>query len=150
MSADDTGIIEFRDKAVTHYESQFQQWQAQNFGGDPNSPSAAWNADPDGDGIGNCCEYAFNLSPNDFSASPWTLDSTTVSSQKYLRLTIPKNPAATDITYEIQATGDLSTPANWSSSGLIIEEDTSTTLRVRDSVPMAPGPPRFMRVKIDR
>jgi hypothetical protein len=48
----------------------------------------------------------------------------------------------------VQATGDLSDTNSWSGNGLVIEEDTSTSLRVRDFVPMSAGGTRFMRVRI--
>ena len=150
LQADDTGVVTFRDKSLTYYDSQFQQWQAQNFAGDPNDPNAAPDADPDFDGLGNLIEYAFGSSPHAVTAPPWTLDTVTISTDRFLRLTIPKNPAATDVTYEVQATGNILIPANWSSTGLIIEQNTGTTLRVRDSVPMSPGGRRFMRAKVSR
>ncbi len=149
LRADDSGIISFRDKSITYYESQFQSWQAQHFSGNPNDPDAAPDADGDHDGFTTFMEYAFNLSTSGFDVAPWTLDSENVSSQNYLRLTVPKNPAATDVTYEVQATSNLADPQSWSSAGLIIEQDSGTTLRVRDSLPMG-STPRFMRAKVSR
>ncbi len=151
LRADDTGVVTFRDKALMYYESGFQQWQAANFAGDPNDPDAAWDADPEQDGLWNLMEYAFDLAPGTPNPAPWTFDEATVGPDKFLRLTIPKNPAATGVTYSVEATGNITTPASWSSSGLTIEEDTATTLRVRDSVPMgSPGVKRFMRAKVSR
>jgi hypothetical protein len=75
---------------------------------------------------------------------------TSLSSSNYLRLSIPKNPAATDVTFTVEATSDLSNPLSWSSAGLIIESNTSTQLIVRDNVPSGPGVQRFMRVKVIR
>jgi hypothetical protein len=150
LQADDTGIVTFRDKSLTYYESQFQQWQAQNFAGDPYDPDAAPDADPDLDGLGNFLEYAVGSSPHAITALPWNFDTVTISTDRFLRLNIPKNPAATDVIYEVQATSNLSNPASWSTTGLIIEQNTSTTLSVRDSVPMNTGGQRFMRAKVTR
>jgi len=150
LQADDSSVITFRDKAMTYYASMFQQWQAQNFGGDPNSPDAAPGADPEHDGITNFFEYAFGLSAGAMDPTPWALDQATIGSDQFMRLTIPKNPAATDVTYEVQATGDMSNPASWDGAGLFIEENTSTLLRVRDSVPMNGGGKRFMRAKVSQ
>ena len=69
---------------------------------------------------------------------------------QYLCLVVPKNPAATDLTYTVQATSDLSNPASWTSNGLLIKENTTTTLRVQDNIPMSNGQPRFMRLKVIR
>jgi hypothetical protein len=151
LQADDTGVIAFRDKAVTFYESQFQQWQAQNFGGDPNAANAAPDADPDGDGLNNFGEFAFNLHGLVADAAPWTLDSMTDNGQTYLRLTIPKNPAATHVLYEVQATSNLADPESWSSAGLSIDQDTDTILSVHDSMPVnAATGHRFLRAKVSQ
>ena len=64
--------------------------------------------------------------------------------------TTPQNPAATDVTFTVEATSDLSNPLSWSRAGLIIESNTSTQLIVRDNVPSGPGVQRFMRVKVIR
>ena len=66
---------------------------------------------------------------------------------KILRLSIPKNPDATDVTFTVEACSDLT---SWSSVGLVIETNTSTQLTVRDNVPSGPGVQRFMRVKVTR
>jgi hypothetical protein len=70
-----------------------------------------------------------------------------VSTSNFLRLSIPKNPAATDVTFTVEASSDLT---SWSSVGLVIETNTSTQLTVRDNVPSSTGVRRFMRVKITR
>ncbi|MEQ1858583.1 MAG: Calx-beta domain-containing protein [Chthoniobacteraceae bacterium] len=150
LRADDTGIVTFRDALMTHYESAFQQWQAQNFGGDPNDPNAAPGADPEHDGFTNFLEWAVGLSPGVMDAAPWTLDEATIGPDKFLRLAIPKNPDASGVTFQVEATSGMTVPMNWSSDGLIIEENTSTLLRVRDSMPMSSGGSRFMRAKVSQ
>jgi hypothetical protein len=72
-------------------------------------------------------------------------DTVTIGPNTYLRLTIPKNPSATDVLYDVQATSTFNIPSSWSSTGLIIESNTATTLRVRDNVPLSGGGNRFMR-----
>ena len=61
-----------------------------------------------------------------------------------------KNPLATDVTFTVEATSNLADPASWSSAGLVIEIDNSTTLQVRDNVPEDSSTRRFMRVKVTR
>ncbi len=63
---------------------------------------------------------------------------------------MPKNTTATDVTFEVQATSDVSNSLSWSSAGLVIEQNTATSLIVRDSQPMSGGGKRFMRVKVVR
>jgi hypothetical protein len=63
-------------------------------------------------------------------------------------MTIPKNPAATNVTFTVEATSTLADPLSWSSGSLIIEADTSTQLIVRDHIPVSSGQPRFMRVRV--
>jgi hypothetical protein len=151
LQADDTGIVGFRDKALTFYESQFQQWQAQNFGGDPNDPDAMPEADPDRDGLKNITEYALATNPN--AANPSSdnkivTDAENVGGLDYLRLTITRNPDAADVQYEVEATGMLGASATWSGAGLVTEVNTPGQLVVRDNVPIAPGVHRFMRLRV--
>src|SRR5262249_54441463 len=44
--------------------TEFQDWQIENFGS-TNSPDAAVDADPDGDGMNNYSEFLANTDPND-------------------------------------------------------------------------------------
>jgi hypothetical protein len=67
-------------------------------------------------------------------------------SNTFLRLSIPKNPAATDVTFIVEASSGL---VSWSSAGLVIESAPGASpLVVRDSVAVTPGVRRFMRVRV--
>jgi hypothetical protein len=85
-----------------------------------------------------------------FDRTPWALDSESLAGTPYLRLTVPKNPAAADVSYQVEATNDVTNPTSWNPSGLTIEQNSSTTLQVRDSVPIGSAARRFMRVKVTR
>lgn len=152
LTADDTGARSFKDLSFTGYSKPFEVWQAQNWasGGGYADPAADQLLDPDFDGQANLLEYAFGTAPKARSAYPLVYDTATVSTEKYLRLTVPKNTAATDVTFEVQATSDVSNNNSWSSAGLIIEQNTATTLTVRDNMPMSGGGKRFMRVRVVR
>ena len=65
---------------------------------------------------------------------------------RFLRVTVPRNPAATDVQVVVDASSVL-TPSDWSAAGLITETNTSTLLRVRDSVPADIVPHRYLRVR---
>jgi hypothetical protein len=88
--------------------------------------------------------------PNASNSSAISLDAETVSTSRYLRLSITKNPNATDVQFVVEATGTLAVPNSWSSNGLIIETNTSTQLVVRDNNAITPGTQRFMRLRVTR
>lgn len=152
LTANDSSAQTFKDLTFTGYAKAFEVWQAQNWTatGGITDPNAAQLLDPDSDGQANLLEYAFGTAPLAASASPLVFDTASVSTEKYLRITVPKNTAATDVTFTIEATSDLGNPSSWSSAGLVTEQDTATQLIVRDSQPMSSGVRRFMRVKVVR
>ncbi len=152
LTANDSSALTFKEMSFTGYTKAYEVWQAQNWAGsggftDPNAVDAQ---DPDFDGQANLLEYAFGTGPLTAATSPLVFDTATVSTDKFLRINVPKNAAATDVTFTVEATSDLHNPASWSSAGLVTEQDTSTRLIVRDSQPMSSGGPRFMRVKVVR
>jgi hypothetical protein len=126
----------------------FEAWQLAEFGPDAGNPLIAGElADPDGDGIVNLLEYALATAPNIPGITTIVRHMENVSGTDYLRLTIPKNPAATDLTYTVETTGDLSDSGSWSDTDALIEEDSPTQLIVRDTIS---GPRRFIRLRVTR
>ena len=124
----------------------YEQWRLASFSPDHNNPLVAGDfADPDTDGLANLVEYALGNDPNEADTSGITGEMTGIEGLPFLRMTIPRNPDATDITYTVQATADLTDPDSWTDTGLLIEQDTPELLVVRDTVG---GPLRFMRLKI--
>lgn len=135
---------------VTLLDLPADHWLFEQFGSEANDPAITDpTADLDFDGLPNLIEYAFGVDPQSSEASPVASDSVTSGPDKFMRLIVPKNPAATDVTFTVEATADLADPLSWSSDGLIIESETSTQLIVRDTVPMSSGQ-RFMRVRVVR
>lgn len=149
LTANDSSAQSFKDLTFTGYAKAFEVWQAQNWTA-YSDPNAVDTYDADRDGQANLLEYAFGTAPQAPGTSPLVYDTATVSTDKYLRITVPKNASATDVTFTVEATSDLTNPSSWSSAGLVTEQNTSTSLIVRDAQPMSSSGPRFMRVKVVR
>ncbi len=147
LQADDTSATTFRDIAFNAYLNPFQVWQAQNWSPALTDPAAGEHWDADYDGQVNLLEYAFGTAPNLASGTPVTYSQTVVGSDTFLRISVPKNPAATDVTITAEACSDMQ---SWTSAGLVVETNTSTLLVVRDHIPITPGSRRFMRVRVTR
>ena len=123
-----------------------QSWRYQYFGTTADSGNAADAANPSGDGLSNLLKYALGLDPLVPAVTTVTEDVST----GYLRLTVPKNPNATDITYAVQVTSDLTNPAAWTTSGTTVEQNTASLLQVQDNTPVGSVPQRFIRLLISR
>ena len=131
---------------ATAAPTPWQEWRADHFTPTnlANLSLSGSTPDPDKDGIENLMEYALGLNPN--SASPLSQRITNdLDSNQYLRLTITKNPNATDVLYIVEVSSDL---LNWSSTSTVILQNTSTTLQVRDTQAMSAANRRFMRLRI--
>lgn len=150
IHADDSSIRSFRDLGFTAYTTPFSKWLASTNTGDGNNSLAEEDADTDKDGLANLIEYAIGTNGIIAGSNPQVVALAPISSSQYLRISLPKNPAATDVTFTVEATSNLTNPLSWSSTGLIIETNTSTQLIVRDNVPAGPGVQRFMRVRVER
>jgi hypothetical protein len=147
LTADDTGTKSFFDLNFTAYSTPSAQWLDQSGTGNENNLTVEATADADGDGVVNLLEYAIGTNGVIQNASPQVVELTPVSGDQYLRLSIPKNPAATDVTFIVEASSDL---VIWSSAGLLIETNTANQLVVRDTIAVTSGVPRFMRVRVTR
>ena len=146
--ADDGIARSFNDVSFNYSTAlPFQLWQAANFAGGSTNVSAAPDADPDGDGLNNAGEYMFGTNPNLANAHPVIPSLATNGPDQFLRVTIPKNPAATDATVVVEASNDV-VPATWSAAGLIIEVNTTTELRVRDNIPLSAADHRYFRIRV--
>ncbi len=150
LQADDSSIRSYRDLDFTAYTSPFAKWLVTTSAGDGDNSLAEETADTDNDGLANLLEYAIGTNGSIAGSNPQVVALAPVSSEQYLRISLPKNPAATDVVFTVEATSDLSNPLSWSSAGLIIETNTSTQLIVRDNVAAGPGVQRFMRIRVER
>jgi hypothetical protein len=145
----DDGVARSFDDLSFNFGSgtPFGTWQAANFAGGSTNPNAAPDADPDGDGLNNAGEYAFGTDPNLANTHPVIPSIVTIGPDQFLRVTISKNPSATDATIAVEASAEIA-PASWSAAGLIIETNSSVLFQVRDTVPLSSAAHRFLRVRI--
>jgi len=119
-----------------------------------NSPST-WSdptvsgdsATPGHDGISNMMKYALGLAP----MTSGTANLPTASPQNgYLTLSYRKNKTATDVTYVVQAIDELS-GNSWVPATTVvsqIDQGDHWQVTVRDTVPYAGQPRRFMRLQV--
>jgi hypothetical protein len=143
--ADDGMARSFDDLSFNY--SAFQAWQHANFAGGPANPDADPDADPDHDGQNNASEYATGTNPNSAGPNPVVTDFVTIGPDRFLRVSIPKNPAAVDAQFIVDASPEL-LPAAWSTAGIVTETNTASLLRVHDGTPVDSVPRRFMRVRV--
>ena len=128
---------------VTLEDKPFDAWRFKNFtASELDAPAVSGeNADPDGDGFTNLIEYALALDPKLASSAPITATAT----DGYLALTATKNPAATDILWAAELTGDLE---KWSPA--VIIPAALGDFKARDFINTDDATKRFIRLKITR
>ena len=143
-AANDSSVDAFPINAAA--STPTQRWRYQYFHTTANSGGAADNANPTGDGISNLLKYALGLDPTVAGVSPITVDTST----GYLRLTTPKNANATDVTYTVQVSGDLSDPLGWTTNDTTVTQNTAALLQVMDKVPAKGTSKRFIRLRVSR
>ncbi len=149
LIANDGEVKTFDDTAITVNFPPIEQWRQTKFGANAGIVSIAGDdADPDLDGLKNLLEYALALDPLTAGASGLVADLETIGPDSFLRLTVTKNPAATDITFSIEVTGDLTAPLSWTTTGTTVETNTATQLRVRDNTPVSTATQRDIRLNV--
>ncbi len=108
---------------------------------------ASPTADPDLDGLSNIVEYALGTQPKASTPSPFSVTPIDPSS---LTLQYQKNLTATDVTFELEHSTDL-TAASWSAITPTsdVEVSTSGDVQVRSAViPAESGGKDFYRAKV--
>lgn len=119
-------------------------WETEKFG-NANSGANPPEGDPDGDGLSNLMEFALDTHPTHANASPLTHDLVVIGPDKHLRLTVPRNPLATNLSFVVETCGVLN---DWSATNTVIETDTAGQLIVRDSIAVSAASRRFIRLKV--
>jgi hypothetical protein len=128
--------------------SQAETWRRQNFGTPLNTGTAADTADPDGDGITNLLERAFGGNPN--AASPGVQPAADPSAA-LLSITYSKAIAATDLTFTVQESPDLS-PGSWitASGSSSILGNNGTVQTIRFTAPAGAAAKKFLRLQVSQ
>lgn len=131
----------------------------------PDEAARAAEADPDGDGLSNLLECAFDLDPLAAGEPPYRVASVLVGDQPHLRLTFRRSAAAPLFVYTVEGSHGLSGASAWSplavgerdepmsavDSAVEIEEVPlpDGAVEVTLTEPMAPGVrARFLRVEV--
>jgi autotransporter-associated beta strand protein len=119
-------------------------WETDRFGNaDPGENPA--DGDPDGDGIRNLMEYALDTDPTSGNASPILYDQVTLGDGKHLRITIHKNPGASNLNYIVETCGALN---DWTTGHTTVEVSSASQLVVRDNFTTTSAARRFIRLRV--
>ncbi|HSU57399.1 MAG TPA: IPT/TIG domain-containing protein, partial [Candidatus Dormibacteraeota bacterium] len=121
-----------------------ESWRLQYFGTTNNSGPSADGAIATSDGMPNLLKYALGLNPLVPSSNPVVGEIST----GFLRLTLPKNSNATDVTFVVQVAPEVIGP--WTSAGTVIDQNTPTLLQVHDNTPVPSADHRFIRPEVTR
>ncbi len=132
--------------AVVSLLTPIETWRLQHFATTANAGPAADTADPDADGAANLLEYALGLDPT--APSPTAARLTLDTADGHLRLSVQRNPAATDVDYLVEVSGDLATWLSTEGTDVLTEVDDPASLVVSDLTPAASSPRRFMRLRV--
>ena len=128
---------------LTGYDKWIQDHFGEGAPGDQTAPDAC----PAGDGITNLMKYATGLNPNKPCGSVTKLTIQEDGGKKYLLLSWPVNPEATDVTFSVESSSDLKA---WTEERTVVPNNTNGEFR--DTVPIDQSSPkrRFLRLKVMR
>jgi uncharacterized repeat protein (TIGR01451 family) len=121
-----------------------QLWRLQWFGTTADSGAAA-DTTIAANGMPNLLSYALGLNPLVPTNNPVVGDIDT----GYLRLTVPRNPSATDISFYVELSDGLA-PSSWSTNGTTVVSNTPALLQVRDNAPVGSSAGGYMRLRVSR
>jgi hypothetical protein len=151
LTADDGEVRSFREVTLNVTESPIEVWRTAKFGADASLASVAGDlADPDEDTLPNLLEYALNLNPLKADAPSLVAEAAEVSGNRYLRLTVVRNPQASDISGVIESSAVRDQPGSWTSAGTVVETNTPGTLSARTSQPLGSLRGQYLRYRVSR
>ena len=139
--------------SVLVVKSQFENWREQQFN---TQELGDWsfsgdNGDPAQDGITNLMKYALGLNAKTPATSGLpTSGQAALNGRKYLTLAFTGQPALTDISYDVQVSGDLLNWQSGSSYAIRTDNGTTDTATFRDLTAIGNVPRHFMRLSVTR
>jgi hypothetical protein len=139
--APDIDALVLQANAASAAGTPLQAWRLKYFGTTANTGAAADTANPTHDGVPNLLKFALSLNPLQTTVSPLLSDTET----GFLRMTVPLNPNATDITCSVQTSSDL---VNWSTTGVTVLQDNETELRAQSNTALSGTVSQFMRLQV--
>ncbi len=129
---------------VTIADLPVDAWRWAQFGAAANSPAAADAANAANDGLNNLLKYAMNLDPLVSSTPPQT-----GIEAGMLTLTYRRNLAATDITFTLQESSNLSSWSTATPTEQILSDDGITRV-IKVKVPVGAGSVKYLRLHAQR
>ena len=121
-----------------------EAWRLHYFGTTANEGPAADTAIATSDGMPNLLKYALGLAPLVATNDPVAGDVLT----GHLRLTAPKNPDATDVSFHVEVTTNIL--GVWTTNGTTVDVNTATLLQAHDNTPVAGSDAGYIRLRISR
>ena len=153
-------LIEVPDLGAYEF-SPFEAWRGQHFGEEAaNEGISGASADPDGDGIPNLVEYAFDLDPNESSQAglPRAVR-LAQGNAEYLGVEFRRRPAPSELVYATAVSGNLS---DWQSgceysdldavlaTEVVVDASDAEWTWVRLEEPLGAGVRRMIVVTVGR
>ena len=135
-----------RALSIVQAGDPYDQWKKDKFpAGTPEDQMGA-GAAPAGDGVSNLMKYATGLDPLKPCGSVTRLVLRREGGLYYMTLTWPVNPEATDVTFQVESSGDLETWREEEGAGV-----SGTRGEYRDTAAVGETfPRRFLRLKVSR
>lgn len=131
---------------ITLLATPVDQWRFRTFGDNATSAAAADSSDYDHDGVPNLLEYALGMNAT-------TMDRTSLPQPVPLNdhLTLSYVPAATDVTYIVEASSDL---IQWSAANVelltVANPNPPGSVTYQYHTPLSGLPRIFLRVRVTR
>ncbi len=143
-SGDQPDAANFVRLAKYAYLLRYENWAYAKLG----SSTASTAADPDHDGLGNLLEYAFHTDPN--AASVTALPQIGMESG-YVTLTYTKLMSATDLSYVVEQSADLS-PGSWSAAPVteVVVATNGVTSTIKAKVAITTETQKFLRLNVTK
>lgn len=108
--ADDYGNFYYGGDTTFATLAPVEAWRQNFFDTTDDTGDHADLANPMGDGVSNLLKYALGLDPTRRVAAPKPYPATASDGETYLTLYFSRVSVATDLTYEVQVTGNLAEP----------------------------------------